>query len=277
VKDRIYEFARFVRHLGTYYRSHMLAHQGLIRRRVDEAFNDPHVLFVTRDLFVVCPERVSTYATWRWYSSSLEGRREIPMFLRLRQGSKRFLDVGGAEGMMSAMYAQSATEPCRILAIEPQDVLYRLHQETIARNSADGNGKIDWSVYRLALLDKEGPISYASPVFGGLFDHSGDVTDFSLPLRATTLEAFCQATNYEPDFIKMDIESFEHEVLLSSLPFLRALRPKLHLELHSRMIEKRGHSPTTLLQSLEPLYRVVAAFPRNYQAADIARLAMVPK
>jgi hypothetical protein len=55
-----------------------------------------------------------------------------------------------------------------------------------------------------------------------------------------TLQSVCEKYAIVPDLIKLDIESFEHEVLLSSTEFLRRTKPRIHLELHLGMIRDRG-------------------------------------
>ena len=44
----------------------------------------------------------------------------------------------------------------------------------------------------------------------------------------------------EPDVIKIDIESYEFELIVSSLDFLRRCKPRIMLELHVSAIAERG-------------------------------------
>src|SRR5687768_6577237 len=72
-----------------------------------------------------------------------------------------------------------------------------------------------------------------------------------------TLQSICRKAAITPDFIKIDIESYEYEVLVSSIDFLDEFKPRLHLEVHSPQLRKRGLDPGHLLRRLGALgYRV---------------------
>ena len=76
-----------------------------------------------------------------------------------------------------------------------------------------------------------------------------------------TLRSICREAAFTPDLIKIDIESYEYEVLMSSIDFLDEFKPRLHLELHSPQLRKRGLELGHLLQRLEALGYCVHGVP----------------
>jgi hypothetical protein len=81
----------------------------------------------------------------------------------------------------------------------------------------------------------------------------------------TTLESLCEKMNFVPDLIKMDIESWEYEVINDSLEFLYEHSPSIHLEIHTKQLAERGISASDLVASLKKVgYRVVDSDSRKW-------------
>ena len=70
---------------------------------------------------------------------------------------------------------------------------------------------------------------------------------------STTLAELIAGNPWQPDIIKIDVESFEHEIICSSLSVLEKLKPAFQLEVHWRMLEERQRSP---FDFLSPLYDI---------------------
>jgi hypothetical protein len=54
-----------------------------------------------------------------------------------------------------------------------------------------------------------------------------------------------------PTHLKIDIEGFEVEAIEGGLRALKVHRPLLFLELHTKILRRRGHHPERLLATLQ--------------------------
>jgi FkbM family methyltransferase len=267
-RRRCYEALSFIRHFRNYYRYH-------VHRVARQYTSGPpgNAIFVDRDKYIVPPLSSSvTHAVWLQHSA-FSGHKEDQMFRRLRAGCKTFVDLGCAEGYYSALFAATADRPGRIAAIDLSPAMIKLHEEVAAANRSLTDNAIEWSIHQLAITDVPGTAHLAE--FGPNLTTWYD-TDGSRPVEKTTLRDFLRAVQLVPDLIKIDIESYEYEVITSSIDWLVQNRPRLHLELHSQMMRDRGKSPDNFMDLVSKYYMVVDSDPKNYHAATISRLSLVP-
>jgi FkbM family methyltransferase len=76
-------------------------------------------------------------------------------------------------------------------------------------------------------------------------DHTGrEITQTA----ATTLDALIEQTGLTPTHVKIDVEGFEHEVLIGGESLFRRHHPLLFLELHGDVIRARGQDPLAVLR-----------------------------
>jgi FkbM family methyltransferase len=268
--NRLGEFARFLKYLPRIYRAHVLECQ----RRFSGLEGDPRVLFFDRDVHLVTPNDVSTHTVWREFMASADGFHELRAFRRLARGCRNLLDIGAAQGLFSAVFARTADHPIRIVAVEPTQEVGRLHQQTAAWNARNG---LDWQVQRVALSDRTAITTLGSDVLDGHFCQYADKLDLAQTLQVTTLDTLCNSLNFVPDLIKMDIDSFEFEVLTGSPDFLARHRPKVHFELHPNDLRRRGKDPAKVIALVERSHRIAESLPRDYLRATVARLTLLPK
>ena len=272
-KRLLYENLSFARHLGRYRRQHVL--------EVSKLYSPRHAeteLYITRNLKIVAPDRAVTFQEWRNHTYTREGSLELAMFLNLRRGCERLLDIGAAEGIMSALFAVTSFKPSGILAVDAIPAICRIHAETIERNRALCAHPVDWRILNAVILSDSGTDRKLDDgVFGDTFTNSPYIPEGGITVRSYTLRELSEREGFVPDIIKMDIESFEYEVLTSSGDYLARHRPRLHLELHSEMMRKRGKNPDEALDLLMSSHRVVHSIPSNYRSAPLSRIAFEPK
>jgi FkbM family methyltransferase len=268
--DRFGEFMRFVKYLPQTYRAHV----GFCQQRFRGLEMDPSVLFIDRQSYVRVPNDVSTFRTWQSFVTSKDGVEEIASFRRLASSCRSMLDIGGAQGLFSAVFAAVTTGPARIVAVEPTDLYCRLHRETAANNGRTG---LEWQLHQLALSNQVAETTLGGDVLDGHFDQFAASFELDQPLEVTTLDLLCERLKFVPELIKIDIDSFEHEVFLGSPTFLARHRPKLHLELHPADLHRRGKDPAEVMELVLKSHRVVSAMPKNYLHAPVARLTLLPR
>lgn len=269
MRNRLGEFLRFVRYLPRIYRSHVLDCQ---RRFHDQP--QTNVLFFNRRQWLYAPNDVTAFRTWQGFFAEPGCAEEVAQFLHLRQGCQRFLDIGAAHGLFSALFARSATSPGQILGVEPTSEYARIFKETMALNAGP---EMKWSLEQVALLDKDCDTRLADPAFEGFFDHVDSIKNPEQSVTMTTLDTVCKRVNFSPDLIKLDVDGFEYEILMGSPLFLDQHKPRMHFELHFADLRRRGKDPAVLLNHVLRTHRIVKAVPANFQKADVARLSLVPR
>lgn len=75
-----------------------------------------------------------------------------------------------------------------------------------------------------------------------------------------SLDSFCLENNLTPDFIKIDVEGYEFEVIKGSQSILKEFSPVILLELHLSYLDQRGIYPEKILKFLTE---------SSYQISDI--------
>ena len=137
------------------------------------------------------------------------------------------------------------------------------------------------------LLDLGAAEGFFSALFAGMHGADGkasvsnsvtqqteslDDLGFTLPedCPLTTLPTLCEGLGFRPDLIKLDVESSEYEILFDSIEFLKSCRPRLCIELHNDMLERRGLTGVTIIKRLASIgYRIIHTdTPRWEQAAN---------
>ncbi len=231
-------------------------------------------IYLSRDEFFLCPDDALVIAIWRFHSFSRGGRAELKSFLRLCCGCTRLLDLGASAGIFSALSYNTRSEAA-VLSVEPDEKSYQLLNRTALNNEGDPSR---WKTVRAVMSDQPGKRHFENGEFGGLISETGvgeEVTAHSLASLAADYE-------FVPDLIKIDVESYEYEVLSSGLNWLEEHRPGLFLELHWDLLEQRNLSPASLLTSLAKIgYRCRgrADFPstaaRHLDSSGVVRLPLV--
>ena len=202
-------------------------------------------VYLSRKAYVVCPADALVVSIWRFQTFCRGGRNEFFDFLDLAEECRSFLDLGASAGIFSALFANTR-HGAEIVSVEPDRRSFDLLLETANLNQANSH---DWRTVRVAVSNQKGSIRFHSDGFGGTISH--DVTDEEV--RAHTLESLADELGWIPDVIKIDIESYEYEVLEAAVEWLKLHRPRLFLELHWSLLEARGHSPARLLDLLNSI------------------------
>ena len=75
----------------------------------------------------------------------------------------------------------------------------------------------------------------------------------NLSPKILTLESFSSQVNFKRTVIKIDNESFEYEVILSSTGFLAKNRPSLQIGIHNQFILDRSLEPWKIYATLKEI------------------------
>jgi FkbM family methyltransferase len=217
-----------------------------------EEYSRGHFLKIKRDRTIFKVDR-SDYMQWHIYTGLPDLSWETAASV-IKSGGV-VLDIGANCGQFSLKLAarlrQQEVGPCAIHAFEPNPDIYARLLDNL-----DLNPELKEHVYchALALGKETGVMSFAyNPANSG----GGSITQGSLdspfrhPVRMERLDAWAKAFSFKRiDFIKVDVEGFEPEVLLGGEAVIEKFRPWLYLEITPAWFQSRGYSTDGIIKKL---------------------------
>lgn len=237
-------------------------------------------LFVTPDIFVHIPESVTALVNWRLHAiEDPAGSIEIENFLELATGCSSFIDIGAQTGFLSALFARSRLAPTRILSIEPDPQVHPILARARELNLSPGS---EWEIRHLAVADEKGIISV--PTSNSLYESRGSLSKLGAPIEvaAESLRSLLESLAWTPDILKIDVESFEFEILVPSLSLFAGIKPALQLEVHWELLAKRHRNPFAFLGPLHEIgyrgirqsFRGLREWERSSKRDSVSRLSL---
>ncbi len=164
------------------------------------------------------------------------------------------LDIGANEGVFSALAGNLVGQNGLVIAIEPQSRLRDLIEINLRINNIE-KFKVFLNAFGES-EDSEGTLNLY-PVFNMgassivrkyKFSTSRDVDNFKY-ISLKTILSQCE-TEYM-DFVKVDVEGFEHKVILELLPFIKAGKiGKLFLDYHTKILKAQNLNSIDIHNSL---------------------------
>ncbi|MXO90663.1 FkbM family methyltransferase [Pontixanthobacter aquaemixtae] len=162
-----------------------------------------------------------------------------------------FVDIGANFGTYTVIGAQIVGPQGRVVAIEPVPPIGQMLFETVAMNGFDDRCE----VLRVAAGAEDGTATifgFGSRQGGNtLLEHIADdardklgqeVTQHEVPVR--TLDGIVEELELTRiDFMKIDVEGFEQQVLKGGRKTIQSMRPTLLLEWHACFFDERGNDP----------------------------------
>lgn len=224
-----------------------------------------HSIYAPDDITTESSHYIRTYNLFCHQSNAFYMRRELELFLKAARDSHYFLDLGSAEGFYSALFSSIHGSRASILSVDCgcSSGCVPSHSEIVRKLNSSFHNPKRWDLVRAYVT--------SSPMTPPLFD---------LPKTTSTTTLSDLLTNHEftPDLIKIDIESSEYEVLLSSISLLSNLKPKLLIEIHNDFLKARGLSFSPVLQALYDIgYRISGADSVRYLSTPNCHILLQPK
>ena len=193
-----------------------------------------------------------------------EGNYEADLtsvFGKLLQPGQTFVDVGANEGWFSMLAAKSVGVSGRVLACEPQERLWPVITKNIFLNSF---ANVQLLPFAVSEQPGEAVINLYPSVNTGSSNISTTKRRWETQQRIKLLpltDLLTSLQGRDVDLMKVDVEGFEHKVLLSAGKHLGSTIKRLVVELHPAQLEALGSSEadvTRLLESRGYAKRVVA-------------------
>ncbi len=181
--------------------------------------------------------------------------REESFLSGLDLGAKTVYDVGGFEGIYSIAFARAVGERGAVVVFEPNpDNAARI------RENIELNGIENISVIGIALGSEAGRATMVVPVEeGAMGTINGDLKrSFTARRKTKELEISVDTMDSQiaakglpaPDFVKIDVEGLDADVLRGMAGTLETHRPALCIELHGEGIETRRENAKDIVTYL---------------------------
>lgn len=205
-----------------------------------------------------------------YFTSAAHGLAELCAIAGRAPAGGVLFDIGAHAGLVSAMFC-SANPQNRVFSFEPSPVLTKRLAAIRALN--DFGDRME--IVNAAIGEENGEMEMLIDPAGGFvqaqrFDHTMWGTPESLRVRVETIAQAAARLRIVPDYLKIDIESYEDEAIRGSLPFLRQHKPVIFLELHLDYLEERHRSGRGVVEMLQEAgYRLTTCAGQVLRPAEI--------
>jgi FkbM family methyltransferase len=197
----------------------------------------------------------------QWIGRALDKYGEVShgevMFLsQLIHPGMTILDVGANIGLLTLPFARLVRPAGRVIAFEPQRIIYQMLCGNLALNAIDNVVAHNSAVGRQAGSITVPPIDYTQPGnFGGVSVGTSAEGE-TAPLLTIDSLALPKC-----DFMKIDVEGMELDVLEGASNTLQRFRPRLYLE-----NDRAENSPALIEHLLALDYQLYWFTPAIYRA-----------
>jgi FkbM family methyltransferase len=138
------------------------------------------------------------------------------------------IDIGAFRGETAIVFADSVGKKGKVYAFEPIKTSYELMKQNVNNNGLMGIIEtVNMGCSSITRATHAVSIDAGAP-WNFISDDDG-----SVPVQLTTLDDFVFSNRIKKiDFIKMDVEGFENDVILGATKVLQTYRPKLAIALY---------------------------------------------
>jgi FkbM family methyltransferase len=165
-----------------------------------------------------------------FWSGLREWEKETaPVILDNIRNSNCFLDIGANCGIYTVMGC-TVNPKVRVVAFEPTPSVYAALVNNVSSNGFSKRA----TCLNMALGDSNGAVPFhqaedstmSSLATDGYQGQQGKIID----VQCRTLDSLVEQLGIAPDFMKIDVEGFEHAVLSGAAMVLGRMRPRIVLE-----------------------------------------------
>jgi len=161
------------------------------------------------------------------------GIGDVALFKRLIKPGQTVVDAGAHIGHHSVVFSKAVGPRGRVLSFEPQSYLFNLLCANLALNACRNCVPLRMALgeasgtLRMASLDYEIANNFGSLCISAVHPEWATGEE----VEVTTLDAVLSTRKLQPDFIKIDVQTFELFVLRGAQQTLRAFWPIVWVEI----------------------------------------------
>jgi FkbM family methyltransferase len=184
------------------------------------------------------------------FTTTSDGRGEFYSIAHAARSGGVLFDIGAHSGLISALFC-AANPQNRVFSFEPSPILSDRLSEIRQLNQFGERMRIEQSGIGEAsktvemLLDPAGGFIQVQR-----FDHTMWALPEAIQIRIERIPDAASRLNVVPQFIKLDIESYEYEAIKGSVEFLSHYKPTIFLELHLNYLDQRQLSARVVVEML---------------------------
>lgn len=185
----------------------------------------------------------------------LEGEQfvdERHLLRRLLRPGMTAVDVGANIGYYLLLIEQAIGPQGRVICIEPSIENLPELRRTIA-----SNGFANVALHEVALGDHEGDVGLHTGINSGVANQDGGAA-YSVPLRRLD-----RVISEPVQFLKIDVEGYEGQVLAGAEDLIAHFKPVLFLELHPHIVGRFGFSVRSILDGLSRHYGQISLYEKQ--------------
>ncbi|MBX9696842.1 MAG: FkbM family methyltransferase [Alphaproteobacteria bacterium] len=186
-------------------------------------------------------------------------KKLIPLLRPVISSHSIVLDVGGHAGQMTKLFAGLACKG-RVYTFEPGSYAFSILRKTKALKGLSnvslinqGLSSVPGEVVLQVPLKRSGSMGFG---ISHIVEPGNDACGISFreTINVTTLDSFVDSQNLESlDFIKIDVEGHELEVLKGGVKTLKRLKPALMIEVNTGNFERAGYDTRALFDMMTSL------------------------
>ena len=170
---------------------------------------------------------------WARYRGYVYGNWEPAVTQAILSYAKRGMcafDIGAHLGYYSLLLAKCVGPAGRVVSFEPSPVNFSTLQRNILLNNLDTVELIN-----LAVFSKSGTIEMSvssTDTASGDWSINRRANGDSIQVQTISLDQFCETNQVLPDFLKIDVEGAEYDVLIGGRETIGRSQPTMLVELH---------------------------------------------
>ena len=218
--------------------------------------------------YKICSRKVKLFGHDDGYLNyvAMGGEQQMINFVKkyVRPNSV-ILDVGANIGATSAIFSV-LVENAKIYCLEPGLKNFELLQNNIRENSFE-----NIKPFMLGAGDRQAELLFHENSAWGYFDNNREPGAFSSKVPVVTLDKFVELERIEQvDFVKIDVEGFEPQVLEGMKGVIKRFNPKILFEFNSfALLAFGGNNPYEFLNSINKKFRYKFALSHDPNLADV--------
>lgn len=159
-----------------------------------------------------------------------------------------FIDIGANNGEVSLKAAREVGSSGRVIAFEPNPINITRFNKNVAKN-----GFNNITLVELGVGNEEGKFQLNNDTpenlgMGWIDNSSAQNSDSLVTINVTTLDDYLMGMELDSvNFIKIDVEGFEINVLKGAKKIIEKFKPTLFIEVENTLLNRQGTSASELI------------------------------